>query len=201
MKGEKMKKRITGFAAVLIFLCMAGMAQATTYDLKTDWSDTGNPNGVWSYMANNTLLPYQTNWDGAGQGAWAFDSVPDLYHVPVLLKVVAGGSLDTSYDFAEGDIAIHTNDNGRTPDVGPANVVWTASTAGQISIDGDIWWGGYSYDQRYTEWYVYLNGNILGSGEVGSGGQYNRDNPFDFGYTGSNSSSWRYGQVAANRKS
>jgi hypothetical protein len=175
------------YILIVVALFLPGTVWALSWDLKTDWSNTSNPNGAWSYMANNSLLPYQTNWGlGAGQGAWAFDSTPNLYHVPVLLKVVAGESLDNNYDFEAGDIAIHTNDNARIPDVGPANVVWTASTAGQISIDGNIWWGGYSpsNDQRYTQWYVYLNNTLLGNGEVGYGKGYTRANPYDFGYSG-----------------
>src|SRR5579885_1621374 len=36
----------------------AATAQAATYDLSADYSDTANPTGTWSYHYNSALLPH-----------------------------------------------------------------------------------------------------------------------------------------------
>jgi len=33
----------------------AGIARASLYDLSADWSDSANPNGVWSYYVGGAL--------------------------------------------------------------------------------------------------------------------------------------------------
>ena len=60
-------KTLTGkislaFLAVLV-VAFAGTAGAVTFDLKGDWSDNTNPNGVWSYNKGSTALPSQTDYD------------------------------------------------------------------------------------------------------------------------------------------
>src|ERR1700732_5005953 len=64
------------FPMVAILLLATPAAKATTYDLNADWSNSSNPNGVWSYNEGTNPLPFQANWGNAGtftgaQPAWA----------------------------------------------------------------------------------------------------------------------------------
>src|SRR2546422_3848490 len=45
------------FAVVAWAFCSA-VSAATIYDLKTDWSDTNNPNGTWAYRQDGSTLPH-----------------------------------------------------------------------------------------------------------------------------------------------
>ena len=46
-------------ANVILILTVLGSSgyslRAAPYNLATDWSDTSNPNGVWSYLLNGSL--------------------------------------------------------------------------------------------------------------------------------------------------
>ena len=52
-------------AAAISLLTTAAMGQ--TWNLRTDWSNTQNPNGVWSYRAGNLVLPAQLDHE---PGCW-----------------------------------------------------------------------------------------------------------------------------------
>jgi hypothetical protein len=41
--------------SALLGLLLASAAQATTFDIHTDFSTASNPNGVWSYGYSTTL--------------------------------------------------------------------------------------------------------------------------------------------------
>ena len=47
--------------STLAFLLLPVCHAATIYDLKTNWSDTNNPNGVWAYRQGTTILSHQTD--------------------------------------------------------------------------------------------------------------------------------------------
>ena len=75
-------------AAAMSLLTTAAMGQ--TWNLRTDWSKTQNPNGVWSYRAGNLVLPAQLDHEPGcwltPQFAWARsatfsdnDRAPALY--------------------------------------------------------------------------------------------------------------------------
>ena len=75
-------------AAAISLLTTAAMGQ--TWNLRTDWSNTQNPNGVWSYRAGNLVLPAQLDHEPGcwltPQFAWARsatfsdnDRAPALY--------------------------------------------------------------------------------------------------------------------------
>ena len=46
-------------------LAAAGSASAAVYDLKTDWSDAANANGVWTYREGNNALPHVASWQSS----------------------------------------------------------------------------------------------------------------------------------------
>src|SRR5215217_1054650 len=54
------------------------------YDLRNDWSDLANPNGVWTLRAGSEVLPRVSIWpldpSGAANGGWAFgNTVPHWF--------------------------------------------------------------------------------------------------------------------------
>jgi hypothetical protein len=47
--------------STLFLVFCSTLPAATIYDLKTDWSDTNNPSGVWGYRQGSTLLPHNND--------------------------------------------------------------------------------------------------------------------------------------------
>lgn len=159
------------FGLLSVFFTSEGYA--VTYDLRNDWSDSSNPNGVWSYRQGENVLPLQSDWfgNGSNQKAWALASYPNKNHVPVWLKFQ-----DNYYDFLAGDIAVHPTSHTSSTSQDPANVTWTSPIDGTITISGDIWYGGL-VSTRFTKWELYFNDNLLDSGTVGWNDNYDRNNP------------------------
>jgi sugar lactone lactonase YvrE len=157
--------------------CGTSPAQNATYDLKADWSDTSNPNGVWSYNEGSTPLPLQNPWnpsDAIPGPGWAHAQWPNFGHVPVWIK-----NPNVSHEnFVTGDIVVHSSDSGRGENYGPANVTWTSPVAAVMTISGSAWISRTT--DRSNQWTLYLNGNALSTGQMLSGGPYNRDNQFAF---------------------
>jgi len=182
-KGEiKMKnKLLVGLAKggwvftllMILAIYLPGIGYAATYDLKNDWSNLLNPNGVWTYRQGDVVLPLQDDYyaDGSNQKAWALAQYPGMNHVPVWLKFQ-----NDSYDFLAGDIAVHPTSHTGSTSQDPANVIWTSPIDGTIAISGNIWWGGWEVD-RSTHWELYLNDDLLNSGTVGGYDIYDRSNP------------------------
>ncbi len=55
-----MKKVIhLALAATFMALAAPSAGHAVTYNLSTDFSNSANPNSVWSYVYGNTFLPNQ----------------------------------------------------------------------------------------------------------------------------------------------
>ena len=184
-------KRIFFVGILLAVLGFSTLAGATLYDLKTDWSATANPNGVWTYRQGTTALPLQTDYDRthlyvSGQHAWAnaqFD--PTVYgnnlgHVPVWLKATQDNAFDANVK--AGDIMVHpTSAVGISAyNQGEANVIWTSPINGTITITGNVWWGGL-YPDRAVTWYLFDKSDQLGFGTVGYGDGTSHDNPSTFG--------------------
>ena len=103
-------------AAAISLLTTAAMGQM--WNLRTDWSNTQNPNGVWSYRAGNLVLPAQLDHEPGcwltPQFAWARsatfsdnDRAPALYRQSTPFLCVPDPQ---AYQIECGDIATHTND-------------------------------------------------------------------------------------------
>jgi hypothetical protein len=155
---------------------------ATSYDLRTDWSDNSNPNGVWSYRAGNVVLPHVANWTldtfSSPQGGWGNgESIPFWFRS-------SATPLSTAHDWQLGDVVVHTQDNNNGLGNGPANVVWTSPSAATVSIAGGVWEGREIADLggglRGNTWSLYLDNTLLSSGVVRGGDPYSRTNPFTF---------------------
>lgn len=156
-------------------ICGTGQAQIQTYDLATDWSNTSNPNGVWSYNEGSNPLPFQPEWEPSFGPAWAYAPWPNFGHVPLWAKTQVSSSVD---GFEIGDILGHSSDSGRGENYEPANITWTSPSAGNINISGSAWISP-SID-RSNRWELYLNGTLLSSGNMLAQGGYYRSNPFSF---------------------
>ena len=138
---------------------------AATYDLTTDWS-TGNPNGPWSYVAGNTVLPSQSNWGGYGP-AFASSSTggnPTNHGwVPMIMNY--NGSDPTDFDAVAGNIVAHSQSNDANSGAGNFAVLFTTPVAGTATISGEVWNAHASVD-RWQAWSVLVNNVVEASGVV-----------------------------------
>lgn len=153
----------------------------TVYDLKTDWSDTKNPNGVWSLREGvNVITPSVANWNGyKGQFAWA-KSATGSGHIPVLVKVAVAGFEAPQAQI--GDLIIHAQDEFGGPGLGQAQIVWTAPASGTVDIKGALWLGRTSLG-RSDDWTLTVAGVQKSTGKVGAADGHDRANPWKLSET------------------
>lgn len=158
--------------AILAHSCPA----QTTWDLKSEWSNAANPNGVWSYNANGAPLttfnpsftgdsftPAQPGWQGGGLIPIWFKSNSTS------LNVNGVGTPDWLF----GDVVLHSGSGG-----GYTDVTWTSPINGTINISGAVW--AVRDISRSNNWSLYHGANLLTGGTIGSGDPYNRGSPFSF---------------------
>lgn len=153
---------------------LAAWPAPTTTAPGESFSTTDNPNGPWVFRHGATPIPaFQPDWDGLGVGAWAVrPSFPD--HVP-------GFALAThplpGFDLAIGDTFLHVADTSG-PGLGDANVAWTASAAGFVSVEGAIW--PVRDIGRASDWRLLIAGETVASGQISSGDPFDRATPAVF---------------------
>src|SRR5262245_25534199 len=116
----KTSRQITSLAFVtaclVVALIVAGeQTYAAEFDLRNDWSDELNPNGVWALRGGDVVLkhidatsidpfsPEQGGWSGVPIPFW-FKSTSQLFN----------------YDWQPGDIVVHTQDDLSGRGNGPA---------------------------------------------------------------------------------
>ena len=179
------KTKLVVMLLVLVALCLSYDANAATYDLKTDWNSTANPNGAWAFYQGTTLLPYQSDYDSTNtyvtnQQAWAMAQYPNDNHVPVWMQATKNGEWGANVQ--TGDIMMHPA-NTAVYSAGQGSVTWTSNLTGTVSISGNVWWGDSAnqYQGRGDSWYLYLNNTLLASGSVDYASGYSRSNPYNFG--------------------
>lgn len=164
------------FAVIALLWAGSFDAAAQVYDLKTDWSDTVNPNGAWSYNVGNTVLPRVADWAPAtapgAQPAWAA-APAGRGHIPVWFR-----SVDRWTGIEPGDIVGHTDDPFNGAGRGEANVTWTSPAAGIADISLAVWYA--ANPGRSGIWTLFLNSTVLASGTLRDGGPYTRANPATF---------------------
>jgi hypothetical protein len=132
--------------AAMVLLIGSGClcAQAVTYSLVNDWSDTSNPNGAWAYYGGTSLLPAQADlaplFGGLPFTQPGFAPSTDLSATPGFLPLIfkaAGTVSGLSYNV--GDVVLHTSGG---PDSNPAyglgNIIFTSPIAGIADISGTI---------------------------------------------------------------
>ncbi|MCC6676053.1 MAG: hypothetical protein IT436_02810 [Phycisphaerales bacterium] len=175
-----MPGRIRSAAGVLLTCAAALPAAGQTYDLRSDWSDSINPNGRWSYREAANPLPKVASWAPGGwttpQPAWASGQVPAIPHIPAFLR--SNGTETFAHDWITGDVMFHTTDSGSGPGLGTANIAWTSPVDGVITISGAVWIG--RDIGRTQQWVLRHNAAALAQGIIASGDVYSRANPFTF---------------------
>jgi hypothetical protein len=165
-----MKKSILLLAIIAaLALCLPAASHAATqvYDLKTDWSDTQNPNGAWSYhwedgqLLSNDPFPW-TIYSDPSLGIITRTTAPDV--IPGYLEI--------------GDVYVSAYFG--------VVVRWTAPANGTINLSGTSWFAEEYLAEEY--WTLKHDGNALGSGSTGFGIP-TRDLPYDFLSSGSGGAS------------
>lgn len=139
-------------------------ASATTYDLKSDWSNTDNSNGVWTYLAGTTVLPSLNgaNWGGYGFGpGFAASSSFGPGFAPVIFQY--NDSNPSAVAASMGDIVAHTQTKDVNFGAGNFSVEFTAPTAGTATITGDLWNAHVGFF-RWQDWTVTVGGAQMASG-------------------------------------
>ena len=147
--NKPMKKNILILATIAALVsCFPAASNAATevYDLKTDWSDTQNPNGTWSYrLPGGSLLPN--------------DFFPWGY----------------MYDEVFGDALIKTTEAAVVPGYRELDDVvtiafigvmarWTAPAGGTINISGAVWSAELAEFPYGILWRLKHNGVALSEG-------------------------------------
>jgi hypothetical protein len=173
-------------AALVLLFGGVGRAWAgfIVYDLASDWSDTANPNGTWSYRQGSSPLPEVPNFtfgDSVNfpktQPAWAPSNNPGDF-LPAVFKARSVPSF-TGVDWKVGDVVVHTTDWANGPSSGPANILWTSPNAGTVTISGSVWQAA-SLPDRDNSWSLFVNGNLISSGASIDTGGPDRAHPFLF---------------------
>jgi|AraplaMF_Col_mMF_1032025.scaffolds.fasta_scaffold01351_12 hypothetical protein len=166
-----MKMRL-GF---LIACLMAGAvvstaARAAPYDLTTDYSNTANPNGDWSYTYSGNPLAHQAApgtvnpLNPAIPAGGFFGTGNDLnQNTPFVLKAAVNGSSagGTDNDFLAGDVLIHSPNDGTA-----LTIQWTAPSAGTITDLAASVWYAHSSVTRSNDVTLSLASAVLGAWTV-----------------------------------
>lgn len=184
-------------AMLAIYYATSRSEAATTNDLSANWSDTLNPNGVWSYNEGANPLPHMDcvfsncapftcclpAWSTGKICPTQGGSTPVI---PAWFKVPAC-DVTNFYDLQAGDVVMHSRDDANGAGNGEGNVTWTAPTNGFVTISGSVWYA-HTGQARGNHWSLYHNGTLLTEGDIFDGDAYSRALPFDFrtGSGGSN---------------
>lgn len=172
------------------FLERRQMLSTVSYDLKSQWSDSKNPNGVWTYREGTNALPHVAAWDSfenpaPAQPAWARSegtSSSGGTYLPAWFK-----STHTVADWQVGDIIVHSTDAVNGAGAGLANVAWTSPADGTVTIAGGVW-AASPGSGRSNHWSLQKNSTTLTEGDIFDGDPFSRAQPFKYS-TGSSGSS------------
>jgi hypothetical protein len=154
--------------------------QGQAWDLQTGWSDTANPNGVWTYRESTNALPHTASWCSnqnayvGAQPAWAYNGANNF--LPGWIKAAVATTFTKDYQI--GDVVVHSTDSYNGVGHGVANVVWTSPINGYVTIVGGVWLG--RDIGRANCWELYYRNSLISTGYVYSGDSYCRTNPFNF---------------------
>jgi hypothetical protein len=172
--------RITAASRALIVallpLVLGGIANANLYNLSGDWSNTNNPNGVWSYYVNGAPATLGT------RGSDAFANPPGAPAIwgdntanYIGWSKSNGSEINNGWDLQTGDVY------GHTPNYGSIEIRWTSPVTGQVEVSGGLW--AIRDIGRWNWCELTLNGSPVFSTMVGSGDAYSRSNPIPVSYS------------------
>ncbi len=189
--------RVLSRAGAVVAFAGALSASTLTYDLTADWSNSSNPNGVWSYDQGSTPLPFEANLgpgscfsteQGIGGGyspGTNFGNSPPC--LPAMFQ--ATGNAANTEDYLAGDIVVHSQDPSNGAGEGQATFIWTAPATGTITFTGAVWYA-HSTQNRSDDFTLSLGAATLASGAVAFDSTYTtagsgRTNPDSFASSGS----------------
>ena len=172
--------------ALLVFSPCGLYAANIVFDIADDWSDTQNPNGVWSYngapgLPITTLQsdydPTRTFFSGE-QPAWAAAPFQLPGHVPFWAKsrgLALKPDSMPDLDFPSGRVGMHGSNTANS------GVTWTSPVDGVVDISGGVWQmskeGGHFF--RSAQINLRLNGLLLTSVNVAWNDSFTSANPLD----------------------
>ncbi|HAY20650.1 MAG TPA: hypothetical protein DCY27_00460 [Desulfobacterales bacterium] len=142
------------------------MGDARTHNLAAEWSDTVNPNGLWSYNAGDTPMTNRQHWYEVNGWVWGISSG---WSLPVAFKITTDNPY--GFDFKAGDTGVHGDY------IVPTNLVWTSDISGHARVRGNAWLVRNIGRNMY--WGVYVN-EVLKTSGLMTAGSYSRAAPFDF---------------------
>ncbi len=133
------------FSLCLMAACtFAAPAKAAiiVYDLGLDFSNTLNPNGVWSFTRGSTLLTHfpvvpTSLAPAVANGYWGTDA--SNLNSSVMLSTAGGSAVPplTNFDFIAGEVLVGTTDASTG---GPVDIRWTAPSNGTFTYSGWVWY-------------------------------------------------------------
>jgi hypothetical protein len=183
MIGRLRTKGITAIAIALL-ACGSLSAGSITYNVTTQWSNSSNPNGTWSYDQGVTPLPFQASLgtgtcynflSGIGGGYAPGGNTGNC--LPAAFQAT-GTSGFGSNAYVTGDVIVASQDPTNGPGEGQASIIWTAPTTGAFTYTGAIWWAGNPSNPRSNDFVLDEAATTLSSGTVTS--TQNRSNMVNF---------------------
>lgn len=167
---------VVALAAMIAPTSFAGLA--IVWDFDADWSETQNPNGVWSLLEGENPLPHIASWQSSlggwsqPQPGWA-ESENGNNRLPFFFR--SNGSETFANDFNAGDTVIHSWDPVNGVGNGQGTIRWTAPYRCYVRLNGEVWIGrdiGRAVTVR-----IRRNGATVASAPVSSGDPYSSANP------------------------
>jgi hypothetical protein len=119
------------FWFVAAFSFIGAIAGASTFNVVTDFSDTSNPNGVWSYYYNGTAYSSSQsdpNCLHAGTLCW--------YNGQAIPTAIVIGQNNTGSTVSSGTITVPNGYVFMDPESEYATILFTAPAAGTYAISG-----------------------------------------------------------------
>ncbi len=142
------------------------------YNVADDWSDSSNPNGVWSYHVDGALAQSGTRIGDTFSNPPGAPKIWANWHSTYVGWSKSNGSEqgpNPTWDLKPGDVY------GHTTSFNIIEIRWTSPWAGTIHVSGGVW--ALRDINRWNNWQLDLNGVVKASGTVGDGDPYSSSNP------------------------
>ncbi len=154
---------------------LSAVAQATTFELSANYSDTANPNAAgWSYVYSGTPLAQRSEPLQSSPNA-LFPAIPGGYFSaggndlnadnPFVFQAAVSGSAAGLHDtdFLQGDVVVHSPNSGSA-----LSIVWKAPSAGTITDLLTSVWYAHSSVARANDVSLLVAGVLQDSWTVSS---------------------------------
>lgn len=180
--------RRCALALIALTLAAPSAPAANIADLRSDWSNSANPNananGAWAYTESFNPLPAIASWAGAStvSGWGPAGNVPGNF-LPFYYRATPETVFGA--DMFPGDVTVHSTDGFNGGGNGPAIVTWTSAVSGTFTIHGMFWPLRMIGRSNDVDLVLVHNGNStpLGSLFIPEDGSVTRCNPARFNLT------------------